>query len=150
MAHTAVPRVYRPSFPSFYGPGVAVAAGFLVVGLSMVTIGPSQRDGVSSVVIGAFVLLLSVWLTLLLATTRLIVTAAGLVHWNYLRKKSIWWDEIRSFGAGPGRSRLRWPAVIIYLSNGSVVATNVVAYTKSYPARIADELTALKCEFAHG
>jgi hypothetical protein len=40
---------------------VAVAAGFLVVGLSMVTIGPNQRDGVSSVVIGTFVLLLSVW-----------------------------------------------------------------------------------------
>ena len=103
MASAAVLRVYRPSFPSFYGPGGAAAAGFFLVGLSMVTIGPTQRDGLSAVIIGAVALLFSVWMMLYLATTRLIVTSAGVVHWNNLRKRFIGWAEIQSFGVGRGR-----------------------------------------------
>jgi hypothetical protein len=87
---------------------------------------------------------------LLLATNRLNVTAAaGLIQWNYLRKKSIRWSEIRTFGVCPGRARMRRPAVIMYLSNGSVIVTNVGAYTKNYLARIADEPSALQRELAH-
>ena len=150
MAGTAVLRVYRPSFPSFYGPGGAAAAGFFLVGLSMVTIGLTQRDGLSAVIIGAVTLLFSAWMMLYLATTRLIVTSAGLVHWHNLRKRFIGWAEIQAFGVGRGRSRMGWPVVIIYLSTGAVIVTNVVGYARSRPARIADELTALQREFAHG
>lgn len=61
MSRAGQPRVYRP-------PVVPVALGwacwaiFFVVGLSMVTIGPSQRDAVGSVVVGTAVLLLCTWL----------------------------------------------------------------------------------------
>jgi hypothetical protein len=35
---------------------------------------------------------------------------------------------------------MRWPGLVIRRNEGSVLVTNVVAFTKRYPARIADEL----------
>jgi hypothetical protein len=148
-AELRVYRVYRARFSS-----IALAwmgcAGFFVVGLSMVTIGPSQHGGVGSVVVGTLVLLLSAWLGSVLATNRLIVTAGGLVYWNYLRRRHIGWPEIRSFGVGPGRSKMQWPCLVIRLDNGSVTVTSLGSFTTTYPARVAGELTALQRELATG
>lgn len=54
-------RVYRASFLCI-APAWVGCVGFFVVGLSMVTIGPSQHGGALSVVVGAFALLFSLWL----------------------------------------------------------------------------------------
>jgi hypothetical protein len=140
-------KVYRASFISIALAWVCLA-GFLLVGLSMVTIGPHEHGGVLGVVIGALLLVFSLWAGAVLATNRLIVTPPGLIYWNYLRRKSIGWPEIRSFGVGPGRSRMRWPALVIHLDDGSVTATNLASFTRKYPARIADELDALQRQLA--
>ncbi len=140
-------KVYRASLICI-APGWACFAGFLIVGLSMVTVGPDDHGGALSVVVGASVLLMSLWAGAVLATNRLIVTPAGLVYWNYLRRKSIGWPEIRSFGVGPGRSRMRWPALVIRLDDGSATVTNLASFTRTHPARIGDELGALQRELA--
>ena len=137
----SVLKVYRPPVLSRVIAWVATGVSFLV-GLSMVTIGPSQRDGASTVAVGALVLLLSLWLWTALATYRLNVTPAGLVYGNYLRRRVVGWAEVQSFGVGPGRGRMRYPTVVIRQNDGLLVVTNLANFTSTYPARIADELTA--------
>jgi Bacterial PH domain len=115
----------------------------------MVTVGSSQHGGVGIVVLGTLALLFSAWLGSVLATNRLI-TAAGLVYWNNLRKRHIGWSEIQSFGVGSGRSYMRWPCLVTHLDSGSVTVTSVSSFTTTYPARVADELSALRRELAAG
>ncbi len=107
-------RAYRAPFVSaalgWVGCGI-----FFVVGLSMVTVGPSQHDAVGSLVVATSVLLLSAWLGAVLTTNRLTVTQAGLVYRYNLRRRLVGWPEIRSFGVGPSRSRARWPCLVIQL-----------------------------------
>jgi Bacterial PH domain len=129
---------YRPPFVS-----VALAWIFtglwLVLGLSMVTIGPSERDW-GGTVIGALMLLVALGLVGHLATSRLTVTPAGVVSRNYLRRKFVSWAEIQSFDVGPSSGRMRYPTVVIRRKDGSPVVTCVASFTRTYPARIADEL----------
>jgi hypothetical protein len=142
-------RVYRAPFVSaalgWVGCGI-----FFVVGLSMVTVGPSQHDAVGSLVVGTSVLLLSAWLGAVLATNRLTVTRAGLVYRYNLRRRLIGWPEIRSFDVGPSRSRTRWPCLAIQLDNGSVTINGLSSFTATYPARIASELSAMQREIVPG
>jgi len=123
---------------------------FFVVGLSTVTVGPSQHDAVGSVVVGTSVVLLSAWLGAVLATNGLTVTEAGLVYRYNLRRRLIRWPEIRSFGVGPSRSRMRWPCLVIQLDNGSVTVNGLSSFTATYPARVASELSAMQRELAPG
>jgi hypothetical protein len=146
MSGAAELRVYRAQLISVAG-GYVGALVFFLIGLSMVA-SPRLSGGVSGVVVGAFVLLLSLWLAAVLATNRLIVTPAGLVHWNYLRHRSVGWAEVKSFDVGPSRTPMRWPGLVIRRNDGSVLATNVVAFTRRYPARIADELAAWQRQLA--
>jgi hypothetical protein len=140
-------KVYRPQFRCI-APAWAGLMIFFFVALSMVTVGSTEPGGVLSVVVGAPVLLLSLWGGAVLATNRLIVTPAGLVYWNNLRRKWIGWPEIRSFGVGPSRSRTQWPTLVIQLEDGSVTVTGLASFTRKYPARVADELGALQRELA--
>jgi hypothetical protein len=149
MGTAAELRVYRARSRSV-GLAWAGCAGFFVVGLSMVTVGSGQHGGVGVVVLSALALLFCAWLGSVLATNRLIVTAAGLVYWNNLRSRHIGWSEIRSFGVGPGRSKMRWPCLVIHLGNGSVTVTSLSSFTATYPARVAGELSALRRELAAG
>lgn len=149
MGSAAELRVYRSPITSI-GLAWVGCAVFFVVGLSMVTIGPSQHGGVGSVVVGALALLFSAWFGLVLATNRLIVTAAGLVYWSNLRRRHIGWPDIRSFGVGPSRSAMRWPCLVIHLGKGSVTVTSLSSFTTTYPARVAVELSALQRELAAG
>jgi hypothetical protein len=114
--------------------------GCFIVGLSMVTIGPSQRDAIGSVAVGALGLLLSVWLGAVLVTNRLIVTRAGLVHCNNLRRRMVGWPEVDSFRVGGSGTMMRWPGVVICRNDGSVLVTNVVSFTRTFPQRVAEEL----------
>jgi hypothetical protein len=117
--------------------GYVASACFFVVGLTSVAIGLSQHDGVSAVA-GAFGLLLSLWIGAVLATNRLIVTAAGLVRCSNLRRRFISWAEIQSFGVALDR---RGSPVVIRRNDGSVVGTNIGGiFTRSYQVRVADEL----------
>ncbi len=134
-------KVYRPPVICMALAWVA-SAGFFVVGLSMVTIGPSQHDGASAVAVGAVVLLFSLWVGAVAATNRLVVTPAGLVYSYYLRRRAVSWAEIQSFGVGGTRGMMRWPTVVIWRNDSSAVVTNLASLTRTYPARIADELTA--------
>jgi hypothetical protein len=94
------------------------------------------------------VLFFSLVLAAVLATNRLIVTSAGLIYWNNLRRRTIGWPELRSFGVGKSRSAVRWPALVFRLNDGSVTVTNVVSFTIKYPVRVADELGALQRQHA--
>jgi hypothetical protein len=140
-AANAVPKEYRAPF-SCLAPAWLGSVGFFIIGLATVASGPSQRYPALSVAVGGLLLLLSLWLAAVLATNRLIVTSAGLVHCNYLRRRFISWAEIQSFGVGPSRSMSRWPALVIRRNDGSVLVTNVVSFTRKYPARAAEELAA--------
>lgn len=115
--------------------------------MSLFFVTPSDA-GVSSVVVGALVVLLSLSLAVVLVTNRLIVTSAGLILWNTMRKRFIGWPEIRSFGVGPGRSVMRWPALVIRLGDGSATVTNLSSFTRTYPVRVAGELDALQRDLA--
>jgi hypothetical protein len=101
---------------------------------------------VSGVIVGVSVTLLSLLMGAILATNSLIVTPAGLIHKKNLRSKAIGWPEVRSFTVGPGRSRMRWPALIIRLNDDSQVITNVESFTVRYPGRVARELAALQAD----
>jgi hypothetical protein len=114
----------------------------------MVTIGPSQRDGTSAVAIGAVIMLFSLWLAAVLLTNRLIVTPASVVLCNYLRRRTVGWAEVLSFGVDESRTVMRYPALVIRRIDGSLLVTNIVSFTMTYPARIADELTSLQRQLA--
>jgi len=104
------PDVYRAAVACRV-PGWLVPVVFLIVGLSMVTIGPSQRGAIGSVAVGALGLLFSGWLRAVLATNRLIVTRAGLVHCSNLRRRVVSWAEVESFRVGGSRPMMRWRRV---------------------------------------
>lgn len=140
-------RVYRPSI-LLLAPMWVVVAGFLVIGLSMVTIGPGEPLPVSSVSVGAVALLIALWLGAALATSRLTATPARLVSWNFLRRRSVGWAEVQSFSVIPGSSLFSWPSLAIHPEDGSVVATCVASFAGKKPARVAAELTALQRELA--
>jgi hypothetical protein len=145
MAGSVELKVYRAS-PASIAPAWIGAAGCCIVGLAMMSSGASV--GVSGVVVGAVALAASLWLGAGLATNRLVVTSAGLVYRNNLRRKYISWGEVQSFGVAPGRSQMGWPVLAIYLVNGSRLPTNVGAFTRGYPARIAHELLTWRQQLA--
>jgi hypothetical protein len=103
---------------------------------------------VLGVITGASAALLALLLGVVMATSGLIVTPAGLIHRKNLRSKPVGWPEIESFTVGPGRSRMGWPALVICLKDGSRVITSVVSFTARYPALVARELTALQADAA--
>jgi hypothetical protein len=144
---TAGTRVYRPS-KLLLAPMWLVIAALLFLGLSMVTIGAGQPLPVSSVTIGAVMLLIALWLGAALATSRLTVTPAGLVSWNFLRRRSVGWAEIQSFSVIPGSSLFSWPSLAIQQDDGSMVTTCVASFAGKKPARVAEELTSLQRELA--
>jgi len=41
-----------------------------------------------------------------------------------------------------------WPTLVIRRTNGSLLVTNLASFTRTYPARIADELTACQRQLA--
>jgi hypothetical protein len=145
MGRTAEKRVYRPSRVLITIPLVAAVVVFLI-GLGLVVGDPDQVGRAPSVAIGAFVMLIATWLGAVWTTSRLIVTPAGLVSWRYLRRRSVGWPEIRSFGVTPGSSLTGWPALYIGLSDGSMLATCVSSFAGRYPARVAEELATLHRE----
>jgi hypothetical protein len=146
-------RVYRAS-------GIAIVPGwicivvFFLVGVVTATGSPGDpgKGGTIGVVLGVAVgvlaALFSLWMGAVLATNSLIVTSAGLIHRHNLRRRLIGWPEIESFTVGPGRGRMRWPTLIVRLSDGSQVITDVASYTTGYPGRIARELTAVQASSA--
>lgn len=135
-------------------PGWAIVVSFFLIGV-VTAVGSSGNPGkggtpgmVLGVIVGASVALLVLLMGSVLATNCVIVTPAGLIHRNNLRSKPIRWPEIESFTVGPGRGRMRWPALIIRLNDGSRVITNVTSFTDRYPGLVARELTALQADVA--
>jgi hypothetical protein len=140
----AEPRVYRAQLVSVAGAALGCLAFFLV-GLGGLVDEP--QSGVSGIIVGALALLFSLWLGAVLATNRLIVTPAGLVYWNNLRRRFINWPQIRSFEVGRARSPLPWPGLVVRLEAGSVTVACVTG-TRQFVARAADELRGLQREHA--
>jgi hypothetical protein len=138
-------KVYRPKPLSMLFGGLC-ALGFFIIGLSML-LDERESGGVSSVVIGTLVLLLSLWCAVTLTTSRLIVTPAGLVYSRNLRRRTFGWSQIRSFGVGRSRSPSPWAALIINLDSGRVMVYCVTG-TGRYVARAADELRQLQHTYA--
>jgi hypothetical protein len=138
-------KVYRPKPPSMLLGGLFTLVYF-ILGLSML-LDERESGGVSSVVIGTLVLLVSLWLAVTLTTSRLIVTPAGLVYSRNLRRRTIGWSQIRSFGVGRSRSPSPWAALIINLDSGRVMVYCVTG-TGRYVARAADELRQLQHTYA--
>jgi hypothetical protein len=140
-------KVYRPPIASSVL-GWVCCAIFLLVGLSMVTVGPSEHDAVGAGIVGTLTLLLAGWLALVLATNRLAVTTDGLVYTRNARRRVIGWPEVRSFGVGPSRTGVGWPCLVIRLASGSLTVSALASFTATYPSRMASELTALQHELA--
>jgi hypothetical protein len=143
----SVLKVYRPPLLSRVIAWVAAGVFFIVGAVTAAgSPGDPGKGGTIGVVLGVTVgviaALLSVWMGAVVATNRLIVTSAGLMYRNKLRRRLIGWAEVQSFGVGPGRGRMRYPTVVIRRNDGSLLVTNLANWTSAYPARIADELTA--------
>ncbi len=98
--------------------------------------------------VGALLLLFPLWVGAVVATNRLVVTPAGLVYSYYLHRRAVSWAEVQSFGVGASRTMMRWPTVVICRNDGSALVTNLASFTRTYPARIADELTAWQRQLA--
>jgi hypothetical protein len=140
-------QVFRPSPPN-YVIGWVVTIVFVLLGLGFVVGGLTRRAWFWPEFTGVVLLLLAVYIIRAMATSALVATPAELVYWDWRRRRSLAWTEIRSIGVGRGRSRSGWPAVIITLNTGTRIRTVVTAYRRSYPARIAAELTALHRQYA--
>ena len=140
-------KVYRPPFLSRAIGWVATGVWFLIgVVTAAGSPGAPGKGGTTGVVLGVAVgviaALSSVWMGAVLATNRLIVTSAGLTYSHNLRRRLIGWAEVQSFGVGPGRGRMRYPTVVIRRNDSSMLVTNLASFTSTYPARVANELTA--------
>lgn len=142
MSSTADKRVYRPS-RVMTAPLLVIAVVFFLIGLAIAATDPGDAARPPSVAIGAFVMLGATWLGAAWTTSRLIATPAGLVHWSYLRRRSVGWPEVRSFGVTPFSPLTSWPSLYIGLSDGSTLVTCVSSFAGRYPARVAAELAAL-------
>ena len=147
MPADAPRQVFRPSPPN-YVIGWVLTTVFALLGLVLVVGGLGGGDWVGPEITGIVLLLLAAFCIRAMATSVLIATPAELVYWGWTRRRSVEWTEIRSFRVGPGRNRGGWPAVIITLNTGTWIRTRVAAYRRSYPARIAAELTALQRQYA--
>jgi hypothetical protein len=148
MPADAPRQVFRPSPPN-YVIGWVLTIFCMLLGLAFVLGGPDSGDWVWPEIMGAVLLLVAVFVLRAMATSVLIATPAELVYWDWmLRRHSVEWTEIRTFRVGPGRSLGGWPAVIITLSTGTWIRTEVAAYRRGYPARIAAELNALQRQYA--
>ena len=147
MPADAPRQVFRPSPPN-YVVGWVLTTVFALLGLAFVLGGPGRADWVGPEITGVTLLLLAAFSIRAMATSVLIASPAGLVYWVWTRRRSVEWTAIESFGVGAGRSRGGWPAVIITLNTGTRIRTEVAAYRRSYPARIAAELTALQRQYA--
>ena len=135
--------VFRPSPPSFVV-GWVLTTSFVLLGLVLVLGG----QGWGARIVGVVLLLLAAFFIRAMATSVLIATPAELVYWDWTRRRSLEWTEVQSFHVGRGRGRGGWPTVIITLKTGTRISTQVAAYRRSYPARIAVELTALQRQYA--
>jgi hypothetical protein len=133
--------VFRPSPPS-YVVGWVLTTFFVLLGLVLVLGGP----GWGARIVGVVLLLIAAFFIRAMDTSVLIATPAELVYWDWTRRRSLEWTEVQSFHVGPGRGG--WPTVIITLKTGTRIPTQVAAYRRSYPARIAAELTALQRQYA--
>ena len=148
MPADAPRQVFRPSPPN-YVIGWVLTTFFVLLGLALALGAPGQRDWVGPEIMGVVLLLAAVFSVRAMATSVLIATPAELVYWpHWMRRRSVEWSEIQSFRVGRGRSRGGWPAVIITLKTGTRISTDVAAYRRDYPARIAAELTALQRQYA--
>jgi hypothetical protein len=140
-------QVFRPSPPTRVI-GWVVTAVFVLPGLVLALGGLFGGDWVGPELTGVALLLLAAFCIRAMSTSVLVATPAELVYWDWMRRRSVGWTEIRSFRVGRGRSRGGWPAVIITLDNGTRIRTEVAAYRRGYPAGIATELTALQRQYA--
>jgi hypothetical protein len=147
MPADAPRQVFRPSPPN-YVVGWVLTTLFVLLGLAFVLEGPGGGDWFGPEIAGVATLLLAAFCIRAMATSVLIATPAGLVYWDWTRRRSVDWTEIQSFRVGAGRSRGGWPAAIITLNTGTRIRTEVAAYRRSYPARISAELLALQRQYA--
>ncbi len=148
MPADAPRQVFRPSPPN-YVIGWVLTTLLVLLGLVFVLGDLGGGDSAGPEIVGVVLLLLAAFCIRAMATSVLIATPAELIYWNWMRRRSVDWTEIQSFSVA-GRSRGGWPTVIITLSTGTRIRTEVAAYRRSYPARISAELTALQRQYAPG
>jgi len=97
---------------------------------------------VGAVLVGAVVLLFSLLFGAVIATNRLAVTATGLVYYHNLRRKSIDWPGIKSFGVESSWKVSNKPFPIIYLNEGKqVLLMGLASFSHERAIRIAGQLT---------
>ena len=140
-------QVFRPSPPTRVI-GWVLTTVFALPGLVLVLGGLFGGDWAGPEIAGVALLLLAAFCVRATATSVLVATPAELAYWDWTRRRTAGWAEIRSFRVGRGRSRGGWPTVVITLNDGTRIRTEVAAYRRSYPAGIAAELTALQRQYA--
>jgi hypothetical protein len=142
-------KVYQPQGTARAFSWVLATVWFVLgVGIAASSPGDAGKGGTAGVIIGVsagvVTVLLALWLGVLLATNGLTVTSDGLSIKHNLRTRLIGWPEVKSFSVGPGRGRNHYPALIICLTDGTQVITDVVSATARYPSQVAWELTNLQ------
>jgi hypothetical protein len=142
-------RVYRTQRAARVFAWILALFVFLL-GVVIATGSPSEpgKGGTIGVILGVlggvFGVLLSLWMGAFLATDGLTVSSDGLINRRNLRRRLMSWSEVESFTVGPGRGRMRYPTLIICLTDGSQVLTSVTSFTARHPSQVARELTGLQ------
>jgi hypothetical protein len=145
-----VRRVYRMQGGSLVLLWVANGV-FVVIGVGLVAGGGDPGKGgtanaVFGVAIGVCVTVFALWMLANQVTSGVTATADGLACRRNFRTRLIGWPEVESFTVSPGARG--YPRLVIRLTDGSRVITNITSFTAAYPSKVARELTALQARAA--
>jgi hypothetical protein len=99
-----------------------------------------SHDG-SGVAMGIVILVIILYFSAVVATSRVVVTLQGLVRWRYLRPRLISWSSVRSFEVGD--SAIRGPlspgnVLLVRADSGEIVTS--IAGDRSFVEDAAEEL----------
>jgi hypothetical protein len=138
-------RVYRIQGGSLILAWV-VNGVFVVIGVGLIAGGGDPGKGgtanaVFGVTIGVCITVFALWMLANQVTSGLTATADGLAYRRNLRTRLIGWPEVESFTVSPGGRG--YPRLVIRLTDGSRVITNITSFTAAYPSQVARELTAM-------
>ncbi len=118
--------------------GLLSSLVFLLVGLSGLL--PSTHAGPGGIAIGGLLVAFGLYLLAFsVIATRLVITNTGIIYWKRLKKNTIPWSSVRSFGIGLSRSLVHWPCLVIQTENGPA-RVDSIAGSRAFVERVIRDL----------
>jgi Bacterial PH domain len=137
-------RKYR-SLPPLVG-GLVGFAGFLLLGVSMLTVAPSGDAG--DRVIGACLIVVACLLGAMAVTASAVLTPEGITYRHNFRRKSIAWESIVSLGAFPMPGLGPWFNVVVELRPSGRTRIASIVGTGRQVRRVISEWETFRAQFS--